>query len=170
MPKKGLQNVGVSAPPGSVRPWFFQEQDGSSFSRANSLRPMHKSTRRYFACATAFELSLGSIVYIAAFQEQLDAEDVSTLYGYAALGACFLVMGGGSLLLLSLDALRVRSLAAMSQNALRRRLENEQKSYRYIARRTHSRGMAIGAAFFGGICALGVSIVILKQLGVVPTM
>jgi len=169
-PNKRLEKAGMSAQPGSVRPWFFQEQDGCSFSRANSLRPMHKSTRRYFAYATLFALSLGAITYVAPFSGQFDADDPLAFYGDAVLGACFLVIGGGALTLLALDALHARCLAAMSRNAIRRRLRNEQRSYRFRAQRVHLRGMAIGAVFFGGLCVFSIAIGILMQLGVVvPT-
>ena len=151
----------------SASPWYFQEQDGGSFSRANSLRPMHSSTRRYFAYAAVFGLSLGVVTYIGAFLDEFDADDRFALYGYAVMGTCFLVMGGIALMLLALNVLRSASLARMSRSALRRRLRKEQKSYRFVAQRGHLRGMAIGAVFFAGLCVLSAFMGILVQLGVV---
>ena len=167
MPMKRSRNDGVPAPPQSVRPWYFQKQDGNTFSRANSLRPMDRSTRQYFAYSAIFQLSLGTTFYIAAFYDEFSPDDPTALYGYAVLGSCFLVLGFGALLVLALETLGARLLAKMPRITLRSRLRNKAKSYRYTAQPAHLRGVAIGAVFFGALCVVTVIITILRQLGVI---
>ncbi len=164
---KRSRNDGVPALPQSVRPWYFQKQEGNSFSRANSLRSMDRSTRRYFAYSAIFEFSLGTTFYIAAFYGESSLDDPTALYGHAVLGSCFLVLGFGALLVLALETLGARLLTKMPRNTIRCRLRNKAKSYRYIAQPAHLRGMAIGAVFFGTLCVVTVIITILRQLGVI---
>lgn len=162
---KPAKDILGSAPRPVARPLFFQEQRGNSFSRANSLRPMHHSLRLYHAYSAVIELSLGIMFYIPAFMVKFDADDPLALYAGAILGSCLLMMAALSLAFVALDFLERKRHPALTRQALRWQLQRQKKSYYYVANPKHLRGMKIGAVFFGGLFLMAVFVQILILLG-----
>ena len=149
----------------SLHPLFYEEQHGKSFTRANSLRPMHPSVRRYLALSVVFEFSMGIMAYIGALHSIFDPEDPLASYGWAIFGACFIIMGLITSAMLSLDLLTGRILGVLDRPTLRSRLQRQKRAYRYVARPTHLRGMTIGAVFFAVLCFFGLCVQGLIALG-----
>ena len=129
------------------------------------MRPMHASVRRYLALSVVFEFSIGVIFYINALQGTFDPEDSLALYGSAVFGTFFITIAIVTLAMLSLDLLHGRLLGAMNRPTLKSKLQQEPKSYRYVARPAHLRGMTIGAVFFGVVCIFALCVQCLIALG-----
>lgn len=88
-------------------------------------------------------------------------------FGHAVLGIGFIAAGFGSLAVLGIDVLKGRALGSMSRSEMRARLRRVQRSRRYVVKRTHIRGMTIGAVFFGAAAIFGLCVQILNFAGIV---
>jgi hypothetical protein len=108
---------------------YFEERLGRTFTRANNVRPMDRSLRRYWSFSAVFEFSFGLIVYLGAW-DTFDSSDPLALYGAAGLGAVFIMFAFGSTVMLLLDEWRRRQLRRMSRSQIRARLQRELKSHR----------------------------------------
>ncbi len=137
---------------GGRPPWHrgFTERVNRVESRANTVRPLGQSLRRYLVAISVVELSLGLwalwprlMPFLFAPQERFT--DVGTL----VLGVAFLILGAMSLSLYLLDIVRGLMLARMDTRQLKRRLAKATPSGKYIASSQHLRGAKVGAWFFG---------------------
>lgn len=151
----------------TFKPAFYQEQLGTSFSRVNSIRPMHESVRSYLVYSIGFELAFGVISYLGVVLGEFDPYDPWALYACAVFGTVSIVFALLTLVWLIVDLMRGKRLSTMEAPVLRAKLRGQSKSHRYAARRSHLRGMSIGAAFFGILCAFAVCIQILASLDLI---
>jgi hypothetical protein len=113
-----------------------------------------------------FELSLGLIAYLGAWSS-FDPDDPLALYGAALIGSFFVIFAMGSAIVVVADVLRRRQLDRLSRSQLENRLRRETPSHRYVAKRSHVRGMEIGALFFGGLCVFAIGVRLLSIAGVI---
>ncbi|WP_146568425.1 hypothetical protein [Posidoniimonas corsicana] len=142
-----------------------RQQVGKSFSRANSLRPLHATLRSYYAASTALGLSIGGSILLATAGSLFDGQWNMDEIGATALGIGFLLLGVMSLTLLLADCLRRWSLSSISRSRLRGRLRSQPRAHRYQADPRQLKGTVIGALFF---CACFLFALVVRLAGIAP--
>lgn len=142
---------------------FFEEQDGSTFTRANCVRPLDDSHQRYYWLSAVCYVSLGGMFCMGAVR----ANEPVERYGHAIIGAGFLAIAFGSLLILALDGFSRWMLSGMTRRQMRARLRRAERSHRYVVKRRHIRGVTIGAIFFGTLAIYSLCLEILTLAGII---
>ena len=127
----------------------LKRQLGSSFSRANSLRPFHKSLRTLFISTTLCFGSLSFILILRVAQKGIAKITIDTI-GSSVLAIGFALIAAMALISFVVDSIRWKWLTQNSTQDFKLLLAANPKSFRYAAIPEQHRGMIIGAIFFGG--------------------